>query len=168
MSISLVVAAAQNDVIGARGDLPWRLPNDLRRFAAVTQGSVVVMGRRTHESILVRLGRSLPGRHSIVITSRLLLDVEVAKSPEAAIDRAAMVTADLGRQDWFVVGGARVYEALLPVVDVIELTRVHIVVEGDTRMPLGWLAPFDLVSEHWDPLATVGPAHSFQRWARRR
>jgi dihydrofolate reductase len=69
---AFVVAASDNDVIGAGGDLPWHIPEDMRRFRRVTMGHVVVLGRVTHESIVARLGRSLPGRTSIVISHAAL------------------------------------------------------------------------------------------------
>lgn len=71
MDARLLVAAAENDVIGRDGDLPWHLPGDLKRFAALTRGHAVVMGRRTHDSIVARLGHPLPGRRSIVISRSL-------------------------------------------------------------------------------------------------
>jgi dihydrofolate reductase len=150
MSVRLLVAAARNDVIGRDGDLPWRLPADLKRFAALTRGHAVVMGRRTYDSILARLGRPLPGRHSVVVSTTLRdvpPDVEVARSPAAAAARAAQH----GPDDWFVVGGASVYAALLPAVDVVDLTRVHADVDGDARMPAGWLDGFRVVSTEPGP-----------------
>src|SRR5580692_10339405 len=70
VTTSLIVAAAENEVIGAAGALPWHLPEDLRRFRRLTTGHAVVLGRVTHESIVARLGRALPGRTSAVVSSR--------------------------------------------------------------------------------------------------
>jgi dihydrofolate reductase len=70
VTTSLIVAAAENEVIGAGGTLPWYLPEDLRRFRRLTTGHAVVLGRVTHESIVARLGRALPGRSSVVVSSR--------------------------------------------------------------------------------------------------
>jgi dihydrofolate reductase len=70
VTTSLIVAAAENEVIGAGGTLPWHLPEDLRRFRRLTAGHAVVLGRVTHESIVARLGRALPGRTSVVVSSR--------------------------------------------------------------------------------------------------
>ena len=149
MAVHLLVAAAENDVIGRRGELPWHLPADLRRFAALTKGATVVLGRRTHESILARLGHPLPGRRSIVVSRNLpetdgASGVDVVRTTEAA-------AAAAGSGDWFVIGGAAVYAALLPVVDVVELTRVHADVEGDVRMPRGWLDGFTVTAEQAGP-----------------
>ncbi len=165
MSVTLVVAAAENDVIGRDGDLPWRLPADLRRFAAMTRGHAVVMGRRTHESIMERLGHPLPGRSSVVLSTTLERAPEgvvLARSPTEA---RALAEAP-GPAGWFVIGGASVYAALLPEVDLIELTRVHADVEGDTRMPPGWLDGFAVTSTEPGPADGTGPAFSFVRLQR--
>ena len=161
MSVHLLVAAAENDVIGRQGDLPWRLPADLKRFAASTRGGTVVMGRNTHESIVARLGHPLPGRRTIVVSRTLpgAAGVEVVRTPEEAVDAA-------GPGDWFVVGGAAIYAALLPVVDVVELTRVHAEVDGDVRMPEGWLDGFTVVDEHPGPPEGADLPFSFVRLER--
>jgi dihydrofolate reductase len=143
--IVLVVAAAENDVIGRDGSLPWHLPADLKRFAAMTRGHAVVMGRSTYHSIVERLGHPLPGRLSVVLSTTLRAapeGVAIARSTE----EAAKAAEAHGPADWFVIGGASVYAALLPEVDVIELTRVHADVDGDTRMPAGWLDGFTVTS----------------------
>lgn len=127
--ISLVVAASTNNVIGAKGDLPWRLSDDLKRFKTLTMGKPIVMGRKTYESI----GRPLPGRQNIVITRQpdfLAEGCDVVTSPEAAIDAAG--DAD----EIMIIGGSRIYEAFLPLADRIYLTRVHADVAGDAHLPL--------------------------------
>jgi dihydrofolate reductase len=150
MSVRLVVAAADNDVIGRGDKLPWRLPADLRRFASLTRGHAVVLGRLTHESIVTRIGHPLPGRHCIVVSSRAVVaqvaDVEVAASPDEAAQRAEEASRGLGVEDWFVIGGASIYRQLLDRVDVVDLTRVHTEVDGDIRMPAGWLNGFTICS----------------------
>lgn len=144
MSLSLIVAAAANDVIGKDGALPWHLPDDLRRFRRLTTGTVVVMGRLTHESILARLGRPLPDRTSVVITTRPLAehpDVHAASSvPEALTVARSLARA--AATEVFVCGGASVYRQTLPEVTRVHLTRVHREVPGDTSMPEGWLDGF--------------------------
>lgn len=161
MSVHLLVAAAENDVIGRSGDLPWRLPADLKRFAALTRAHPVVMGRRTHESIVARLGRPLPHRRNIVVSTTLKEadEFEVARTPDEAALRA-------GPGDWFVIGGASIYAALLPVVDVIELTRVHAEVDGDTRMPKGWLDGFVVTASRPGPAENADFPFSFVRLER--
>jgi dihydrofolate reductase len=168
--VSLLVAAAENDVIGRDGALPWRLPKDARRFRELTTGHVVVMGRVTYDSIVAALGRPLPDRASIVITratqppgSRATTQSPSPTSPGAggagpaeeqvlwadslksALELAERIATETGDTEIFVVGGVSIYRDVLPLADRIYLTRVHHVVEGDRSMPSGWLAGFDLV-----------------------
>lgn len=130
MKLSLVVAAAENGVIGRDGGLPWHLPADLKRFRRLTLGHHVVMGRRTHASI----GRALDGRTNLVVTSR---PHEVAPGCRAVPDlEAALALArEAGEGELFVIGGAALYAAALPLADRIYLTRVAAHVTGDVRFP---------------------------------
>jgi dihydrofolate reductase len=129
--IVFVIARAENGVIGKDGALPWRIPEDLRRFKALTMGAPMIMGRKTFES----LPRLLPGRRHIVLTrSDWRADgAEVAHSVEEAL---ALV--DGPRVS--VVGGAEIYRLFEPLADRIELTEVHGSYEGDTVQPrfTGW------------------------------
>ena len=167
MIISLIVAAAENDVIGRDGALPWRLPRDARRFRALTTGHVVVMGRVTYDSIVAALGHSLPDRLSVVVTragrppgsaggGAGALTVAIGTgapdtavlwedSLEAALDTAERIAAATGDTELFVVGGVSIYRDALPRADRVYLTRVHHVVDGDRSMPAGWLDGFELV-----------------------
>jgi dihydrofolate reductase len=151
---SLIVAAARNDVIGAGGTLPWYLPEDLRRFKRLTVGHPVVVGRVTHESILTRLGCPLPERTSIVVSSRPAGQVGAGVVWTASLD-AALNTAQAAAADQvdevFVIGGASVYEQVLPQVDRVYLTRLHRDVDGDTAMPPGWLDGFTLTAREDRP-----------------
>lgn len=122
--IELVVAVAENGVIGHKGDMPWRLPSDLKHFKQVTMGLPVIMGRRTWESI----GRVLPGRKNIVI-SRSLTDlpdgaVQVAK-PDAALEAA-------DNERVMIIGGGEIYRIFEPQAEIVHLTQVHLAPEGDT------------------------------------
>ena len=135
-SIAIVVAIAENRVIGRDGGLPWRLPADMTRFRSLTMGKPVVMGRRTHESI----GRPLDGRRNIVVTRRTgyrAPGCTVARSFDAALDVALDAARDSasGAAEVAVIGGANVYERALPVADRIHLTLVHASIEGDVRFP---------------------------------
>jgi dihydrofolate reductase len=147
MKVSIVVAATDREVIGCGGDLPWHLPEDLRHFKRLTTGHAVVMGRVTYQSILGRLGRPLPLRTSVVVTSRPLpddgKDVLVAESPQAALDIAAKAGEG---PEVFVIGGESIYRQLLPAVDHVYLTRIHRDFPGDRRMPDGWLEGFELTA----------------------
>jgi dihydrofolate reductase len=130
MIVSLIVAAAENDVIGRQNDLPWRLSADLQRFKKLTMGHAVVMGRKTYESI----GRPLPGRRMIVVTRQpdyLAEGVEVVGDMQAAFDLAAAQ----GETELFVIGGAEIFAHFLPRVDRLYWTRVHAIVDGDVRFP---------------------------------
>lgn len=138
MEVVIIAAVADNGVIGADGEIPWYLPEDLRRFKRLTTGNPVLMGRRTYESILADLGEPLPDRTSIVLTSQDLdtpPGVRTARSLEEALELARAIGDDVV----FVAGGASVYEQLLPRADRLELTEVHDAYEGDTRFP------------EWDP-----------------
>jgi len=119
---------ARNRVIGKGGALPWRLPEDLKRFRSLTMGHPIIMGRKTYDSI----GRPLPGRRNIVISRQpgLVIDgVETAASLQAALEMAA--DAD----EVFVIGGQQIYQAALPIADRIELTRIDRDFEGDVLFP---------------------------------
>lgn len=170
MTASLVVAAAANDIIGRGGDLPWHLPGDLRRFRQLTTGHVVVMGRLTHESILNRLGHPLTNRTSIVISATLRDAGEdrvvLVDSVESALAAAASIGALAGSGEFFVIGGESVYRQVLPAVDRIYLTRVHVVVTGDRRMPRDWLAGFELVRQEDMADAGSGTGYSFLDYRR--
>jgi dihydrofolate reductase len=130
MIVSLIVAAAENDVIGRQNDLPWRLSADLQRFKKLTMGHAVVMGRKTYESI----GRPLPGRRMIVVTRQVDYradGVEVVASPDAAIELAQ----DRQETELFIIGGAEVFAHFLPRADQLYWTRVHDSIDGDVRFP---------------------------------
>jgi len=131
MKISLIVATAENGVIGRDGGLPWRLPADLAAFKRRTMGHHVLLGRRTWESI----GRPLPGRRMLVVSRQAALDlpegVRRVGSPEEGIE----VAAAAGENELFVAGGGELYRALLPRAGRVYLTRVLAEVEGDTRFP---------------------------------
>ena len=158
--ISLIVAASANNVIGAQGELPWRLPDDLRRFKEVTMGKPIVMGRKTWESI----GRALPGRQNIVITRQedfVAEGCDVVGSVDAAL-AAAGDAAEV-----MVIGGSQVYALFLPDADRLYLTRVHAEVEGDAFFPAISEAEWRLVDEeHHGADERNEHAFSFQRFAR--
>jgi dihydrofolate reductase len=133
--ITLIVARAQNGVIGRDGKLPWHLPADLKRFKALTMGSVMVMGRKTFES----LPGLLPGRRHVVLTRDpgwSAPGAEVAHGVEQALQLA-------GAERVSVIGGAHVFALFLPLANRMELTEVLADVEGDTfiddpRQGGGW------------------------------
>lgn len=130
MRISLVVAVAENGVIGRAGALPWRLPDDSRRFRLLTTGHHVIMGRLTFESI----GRPLPDRVNVVLTRGGRFSAEGVRVAADLAEGLAMAR-QAGETEAFVIGGTSVYAAALPIADAVHLTRVHAVVEGDARFP---------------------------------
>lgn len=143
-TLSLIVAVADNGVIGREGKLPWRLPGDLRRFRKLTMGCPMIMGRKTFEAI----GKPLDGRDSIVVSRRGASlpanpGVFAASSLEEAFSIARRQAVARGVNEAFVIGGAELFEAALPHANRIYLTRVHGTPEGDVRWepPLagGWI-----------------------------
>lgn len=126
--IYLVAAVAANGIIGAGGKLPWRLAEDLKHFKQLTLGHPVVMGRKTWES----LGKALPGRENIVVTRSpgfAPADAHVAASLEAALALCA------GEPVVFVIGGAELYAAALPIAHGLVMTEIHRDYAGDVRFP---------------------------------
>jgi dihydrofolate reductase len=126
--LTLIAAVARNGVIGQDNALPWRLPEDLKRFKALTMGHPIVMGRKTWES----LGRPLPGRNNIVITRDKNYRAEGA-SVVHTIDEALVAAQDA--TEVFVIGGAEIYTITLPRADCLQLTELDADVDGDVRFP---------------------------------
>mgnify|MGYP002713137608 CR=1 FL=1 len=134
MRLSLIVAMAENGVIGVNNNLPWHLPNDLKYFKAVTMGKPIIMGRKTYESI----GRPLPGRTNIVISRHAEAEHEgcsTVATIEEALELAENITLIDGVAEAIVIGGAQIYALTLPLVERIYLTQVHAQVRGDTYFP---------------------------------
>jgi dihydrofolate reductase len=143
--MSMIVAADEKDLIGRGNELPWHLPEDLRRFKQLTTGHVLVAGRRTHESIVARLGRTLPGRFTVVVSRGTHPAVDGAvfvPDVASALRVAADVSTFAGRDEVFVIGGAEIYAHSLDKISKVYLTRVHVVADGDVRLPDGWLDGF--------------------------
>ena len=134
MIVSQVVAMAENHVIGRDNGLPWKLSSDLKRFKALTIGKPVVMGRKCFESI----GKPLPGRPNIVITRNPDFAVDgviVAHSLDAALDRAQDEARKLGVDEVCVIGGGDIYRQAMDRTDILHVTTIPAVVEGDTVFP---------------------------------
>ena len=128
--VSLIVAMANDRVIGIDNTLPWRLPADLKRFKATTMGKPIIMGRKTWDSI----GRPLPGRLNIVISRNADYPAEGAKvvtSLEAAITLAEQEAAD----EIMIMGGANIYEQAMPLVNKMYLTLIDLNIKGDAWFP---------------------------------
>ena len=152
MPVTIVAAVARNGVIGVDGRLPWRLPEDLRRFKKLTLGHVLVMGRKTYESI----GRPLPGRTTVVVTRNARWDSGSDEVVVAAGVPEAIAAATAIDDEVFVVGGAQVYAAALPVTHRLELTLVDAEPDGDTTFPdVDWGEWLELSREEGDGVAYV-------------
>ncbi len=126
--LSIIVAIAKNGVIGLNNNLPWHLPEDLKRFRALTTGHHIIMGRKTYES----LGRLLPGRTTVIVTRNTSYHVGgalVAHSLEEALRLCA------GDDEVFLIGGAELYQAGLNLADQLYVTEVDLEVAGDAFFP---------------------------------
>lgn len=165
VKIVLVAAHARNMVIGRDGDMPWRLPSDLKYFKAATMGSPVIMGRRTYLSI----GRPLPGRANIVVSRSgfSARGVETVASIEAAIELGQAHARQSGAGQVSVIGGGEIYAQAIGLADELCLTEVDAEIQGDTVFP-------GIDSSQWqrislsDPVKTEKDSHSvrFAVWRR--
>lgn len=162
MTISLVVAASENNVIGKDNRLLWHLPNDMKFFKNTTWGMPVIMGRKTFES----LGKPLTGRTNIVMTR----DREWAAkgtTVTANMDEAMKAAAETDAKEVFVIGGGEIFKQVLPQANRVYLTRVHTKLEGDAFFP-------ELPAKDWKLLSQLdftadakhAFAYSFQVWQR--
>lgn len=138
--LSIIVAVADNGVIGSGNQLPWRLPDDLKRFKALSLGKPIVMGRKTYDSI----GRSLPGRLNIIVSRQPGLQIAGCQVVSSLAE--ALAAAD-GAPEIVIVGGADIYRQVLPQVATIHLTRVHADIPGDVQFP-------KLQQNEWREVAT--------------
>lgn len=132
MLISLIVAAATNDVIGRDGRLPWHLPSDLRRFRELTMGKPILMGRKTWESLP---RRPLPGRDNLVVSRQGLIGEHDGARWFTGLGAAVSWAQGSGATELCVIGGAALFRETLPIANRLHLTRIESVVEGDTLMP---------------------------------
>ena len=138
--INLIVAKASNNVIGAKNDLIWHLPNDLKHFKNLTSGHPIIMGRKTFES----LGRPLPNRTNIVVTRDKdwqAENIEKEFSLEKAIESAKKINDDI-----YIIGGGNIYKQAMEFADVLYITEVHHEFEGDTYFP-------EIDEEIWEEVA---------------
>ena len=167
MRVSMIVAMAENRVIGRDGGMPWHLSADLKYFKRVTMGAPVIMGRKTFDSI----GRPLPGRINIIVTRDLDHShdgVDTVYDMKSAFSLAQQKAMKDGKTEIFVIGGAQIYELALPDADRLYITEIHQTIQGDAIFP-----PFD--KEEWvetarelhEPETDGGPAFSFVRWDRK-
>jgi len=160
--LTLVVASTPTGIIGNEGAMPWRLGSDLARFKKMTMGGTLVMGRKTFDSI----GRPLPGRQTVVITRQPDWSHPGVRSCQSAIE-AVQAVQEIGTPA-FVVGGAEIYQLLLPHVQQIWLTVVWAAVSGDTRVNLPPI-DFRLVEVSRYPQTSRDSAPTeLQKWVRKK
>ncbi|MFP8968073.1 dihydrofolate reductase [Pokkaliibacter sp. CJK22405] len=134
MKVAAIVATSLNGVIGVENRLPWHIPEDLKYFRRVTMGKPVLMGRNTFDSI----GRALPGRTNIVLTRNPEWQHEgvvVAHELDEALEQAKAAAQKAGAEEVMIMGGAQLYNTMLPHCDRLYLTRVHTQIEGDAFFP---------------------------------
>lgn len=158
--LAILVAAAENGVIGKDGRLPWHLPDELKLFKSLTMGHTTVMGRKTWDS----LEKPLPGRRNVVLTRQK--DFE---APGALVLHAFEDIARLEKDEppVFVIGGAALVEEALPIAEHLHLTRVHASPEGDTFMPEVDFEKWQLVEEkHHERDDRHQHAYTYQHWRR--
>lgn len=162
MRVSAIVAMASNRVIGANNTLPWRLPDDLKRFKQLTMGHTLVLGRKTYESI----GRPLPGRTMVVVTRQQDYapeGVKVARSVDEALTLAA------GDSEVFIAGGAELYAQTMDRIERLYLTRIEREFPGDTYFPELDLSGWRLIEgEHHCPDSATDLPYSFLTYERPR
>lgn len=138
MTLSIIIAVAENNVIGKDNQLIWRLSDDLKNFKKLSSGHSIIMGRKTFDSI----GRPLPKRSNIVITRNTKTQYEgcvMAYGIAQAIEIAAQLP---GNDEIFIIGGAEIYKQILPKVDKVYLTKVHAKPAGDAFFDLDLLQDF--------------------------
>lgn len=165
MTISAIVAVSQNGIIGADGKIPWKLPEDMKRFKQMTMGHHLIMGRTTYESI----GRPLPGRTTIVLSrGRNGLSKEYPKDVVLAGSLNEALTMLENDDEVFICGGASVYKEAMPLCDRLYLTVIERDFEGDTRFE------YNPLSAHGRPWRQVvgersnfeGMSYRFENWER--
>ncbi|WP_022899523.1 dihydrofolate reductase [Humibacter albus] len=161
MSVALIWAQARGGVIGADGGIPWRLPEDSRRFRELTSGGVVVMGRKTWDSLPERF-RPLPNRRNIVISR------DGGWSGEGA-ERADDISEALAHDDVWVIGGAQLYAATIDVAERLEVTEIDLEVPGDALAPIvdgSWMLAASEPDDGWSTSST-GLRYRFLTYTRR-
>jgi dihydrofolate reductase len=166
--LSLIAAVAANGVIGRNNGLPWHLPEDLKRFKAITMGRPVIMGRKTFDSIVAMLGKPLPGRTNIVISRSAALQGTKPEwdnvLPAATLEQAIAAAGEAA--EVFIIGGAQIYALSLPRAQRLYLTEVKAEVEGDAYFPAREPARWQETSRE-PGIAASGPAYDFAIYDRR-
>lgn len=164
VKVSIIAAIADNGVIGRDGDVPWRLAADLKRFKSLTTGHALIVGRKTHEAILKRLGHPLAERRTIVLTLQSSYRVEGCEVVASWEEALACVT---GEGEIFVIGGGQLYALMLPLADTLYLSHVHARPAGDTFFPRFDWREWAMTSQEYCPAdAKNDYPHTFAVWRR--
>ncbi|MGC2166644.1 MAG: dihydrofolate reductase [Gallionella sp.] len=148
--LSIIVAMAMNRTIGKDNSLPWRCPDDLKRFKALTMGHHLIMGRKTFQSI----GRALPGRTTVVVSRDHKLELEGCMVINSISEAVAACASD---SQIFVVGGAEIYAQTLEIADTLYITEIQKDVAGDTLFPEFDLSAWDELSREFHHQVTPEP-----------
>jgi dihydrofolate reductase len=159
LKLSLIVARARNGVIGRDNALPWRLPEDLAHFKRTTMGHPVIMGRRTWDS----LGRPLPGRRNLVVTRNPAWSAAGAERMGSLADAVAAVAS---HDEAFVIGGAELYAAALPLATRAVVTEIDRDFDGDTRLPALDPTQWAEMSRESNAASGAAPGYAFVEYAR--
>lgn len=165
LPLSLIVAFAENRVIGLDNQMPWHLPADLKHFKAKTLGKPIIMGRKTWDS----LGRPLPGRLNVVVSRQADLQLEGAEvftSLDAAIVRADQWAREQGVDELMLIGGAQLYTQALPLAQRLYLTRIALSPQGDAFFPEVDLRQWHCESREEHAALEQQPAYAFETWQR--
>ena len=162
MELILIAAQARNRVIGKQGELPWHISEDLKRFKQLTLNHPVIMGRKTYEAIVKRLGKPLPNRTNIVLTKqhKEQQGVFFCSTPEEALK-----IAQQHGQIAYVIGGQTIYEQFMPHATALEITHLHHEVEGDAFFPTINQAEWQLIKK--EDKNENEMSYSFVRYERR-
>jgi len=160
--IVIIVAVAQNRVIGKDNQLIWNIPEDMAHFKALTAGHTVLMGRKTWESLPPRF-RPLPGRRNIVISRQTDYAAPGAELVHTLEDGLALAAAD---PTLFIIGGADIYRQALPLADRLEITEVELSPEGDSWFPEIPAADWQLATKE-SPSSTSGTGFAFLSYRRK-
>jgi len=160
MTISLIVAASENNAIGKNNQLLWNLPNDLKFFKNTTWGFPVIMGRKTFEAV----NKPLPGRTNIVITSKPAWQAD-GTIATGNINEAIAKAAETNSKQVFIIGGGEIYKQSMEIADIIYITRVHVQLEGDTFFPVIDQSKWKLTSnQDFEADEKHAYNYSFQIW----
>lgn len=166
IGLAIIVAVADNGVIGRDNALPWKLSEDLRYFKRMTMGKPVIMGRKTFESI----GKALPGRTNIVISRNSAFTAEgikVTSSFGEALHLAEQAVSHDGGDEAVVIGGSAIYRAAIPLAERLYVTEVHASVEGDALLPpIEWSEWREVSREHHNAQGANPHDFSFVRYER--